>query len=48
MTFGGWIVMAVSVSSVTGLFIWCILRVLRSPEQREHLHGFEMHTPDEK
>jgi len=48
MTIGGWIVMLASVSSVTGLFIWCLWRVVQDPGEKERLHGFEMRTPDEK
>jgi len=48
MTLGGWIVMLVSVGSVTALFLWCLWVVLTTPEETEHLHGFDAHTPDEK
>jgi hypothetical protein len=48
MTLGGWIVMVVSVGSVTGLFAWCIWRVLRDPGQARHLHGFEAEPPDKE
>jgi hypothetical protein len=39
MTIGGWITMLLSVGSVTGLMIWCSMRVLRSsnPEKFEHI-----------
>ena len=46
MTTSGWIIMLVSVSGVSALMLWCILKVLRSPEEAEHLHGFEQDTPD--
>ena len=49
MTPGGFIVMLVSVGAVTALFGWCIARVLRTPQETEHLHGtHEGHTPDEE
>lgn len=46
MTLGGWIIMLVSVGSVTSLFSWCILKVLTTPEEEEKIHGFEIETPD--
>ena len=48
MTFGGWIIMTVSVTSVTALLVWCIYKVLVTPGESEHMHGFEMKTPDER
>lgn len=49
MTTGGWIILTLSVGSVTILFAWCIWKVLQNPEADEkHLHGFERPTPDEK
>lgn len=48
MTTGGWIIMFLSVSTVTVLFIWCIWKVLRTPGEPEKMHGFEFQTPDEK
>ena len=48
MTPGGIILMIASVGSVTALFAWCIAKVLRIPQETEHLHGgHESHTPDE-
>jgi len=46
MTWGGWIVMGLSVGSVTALFTWCMARVIAAPEEPEHLHGFDAETPD--
>ncbi|GAB4270395.1 MAG: hypothetical protein Tsb0018_02540 [Opitutales bacterium] len=40
--------MLISVSTVTLLFAWCIYKVLSIPGETEHMHGFEMETPDEK
>jgi len=44
----GWIVMLLSVFSVTALFVWCVFKVLTIPEETEHVHGFEQKTPDTK
>lgn len=48
MTTGGWLIMTVSVTAVTLLFVWCIVKVMRSPGEEEKMHGFEFETPDEK
>ncbi|GAB4180452.1 MAG: hypothetical protein Fur0032_21390 [Terrimicrobiaceae bacterium] len=48
MTWGGWLVMLLSVGSVSLLFVWCIWRVLSDPCETGKLHGFDTHTPDEK
>jgi len=48
MTPGGWIVMILSVGSVATLFLWCIMKVLKTPEESEKIHGFSFETPDEK
>jgi len=37
-----------SVGGVTGLFVWCIYKVLSTPGETEHMHGVEFETPDEK
>jgi hypothetical protein len=47
MTPGGWIVMILSVGSVTVLFLWCLWKVLSTPEETEKLHGFPLENPDE-
>jgi hypothetical protein len=31
MTFGGWVVMLLSVGFVTGLLVWCATKILRPP-----------------
>ena len=46
MTLGGWIIMLISVSSVTSLFCWCIYKVLSTQEEEEKIHGFEIEAPD--
>ncbi len=48
MNLGGWIILFLSVGTVTALFAWCIWKVLRTPGESEHLHGFEMEMPDQK
>jgi hypothetical protein len=48
VTAGGWLNMILSVGAVTCLFIWCIWKVLTTPEESEKMHGFEFETPDEK
>jgi hypothetical protein len=48
MNLGGWIIMSLSVGTVSLLFVWCIYRVLTTPGETEHMHGFELETPDEK
>ena len=40
--------MSLSVGTVSLLFVWCIYRVLTTPGETEHMHGFELETPDEK
>lgn len=46
MTPGGWIIMLLSVGSVITLFVWCLYKVLSTPEEVEKVHGFEMEPPD--
>lgn len=46
MTSGGWLVMLVSVGTVTASFIWCLWKVLTTPEETKKMHGFELETPD--
>ncbi len=48
MTAGGWIVMTLSVGSVTALFVWCIYKVLTTPDETEKIHGFDARTPDQE
>ena len=48
MTAGGWLILIFSVGSVTALFIWCIIKVIKTPVGTDHMHGFEIETPDEK
>jgi hypothetical protein len=46
MTPAGWLIMAVSVGTVTALLTWCIYKVLTVPHETERVHGFEHETPD--
>lgn len=46
MNTGGWFIMSTSICFVTGLFVWCIYKVLTAPHP-EKMHGFELETPDE-
>ena len=48
MTTGGFVIMTISVSTVTLLFAWCIYKVISTPGETERMHGFEIETPDEK
>ncbi|MGB0744405.1 MAG: hypothetical protein ACPGSB_07745 [Opitutales bacterium] len=46
MTALGWLIMFISVGTVTALLAWCVYKVLTIPEEAEHIHGFEQETPD--
>lgn len=46
MTNSGWIIMFLSVGSVSALLAWCVVKVFTTPEEAEHIHGFEQETPD--
>lgn len=35
-----------SVGSVTTLFTWCVYKVLSTPDETDHMHGFNEATPD--
>ena len=39
MSIAGWIIMLVSVFGMTAFFIWCLWRVLSTPEAVEYVHG---------
>lgn len=41
MTSAGWLILSLSVGSVTVLFAWCLAKVLGTPGEAEHVHGFE-------
>jgi hypothetical protein len=46
MTTAGILIMLCSVGTVTGLFCWCIYKVLTTPQETEKIHGVDLHTPD--
>ena len=46
MTSTGLLVMLLSVGTVVILFGWCIYKVLTTPNEADHLHAVELHTPD--
>jgi hypothetical protein len=46
MTTSGWIIMTISVGSVTALLTWCVFKVITIPEETKHVHGFEQKPPD--
>jgi len=39
MTPAGWIVMLLGVGGMTGLLIWCVQKVIRTPNAEKHLHA---------
>ena len=46
MTQAGWIILCLSVGTVTTLFGWCLFKVLTTPGETEHMHGTMEETPD--
>lgn len=46
MNTAGFLVMIVSIGTVTFLLAWSIYKVLTTPGETEHLHAFEQETPD--
>ena len=46
MTFAGWIVLVLSVGTVTALFAGCLYKVLTSPGEAERMRGIGAETPD--
>jgi hypothetical protein len=39
MTLAGWIIMILACTGFTGLMLWCIHKVVTTPEAPEHLHA---------
>lgn len=39
MTAAGWMVMVLACVGFTGLLLWCIRRVVTTPEAPKHLHA---------
>ena len=48
MNTGGWIILMLSIGTVSTLFVWCITKVLSTPGETEHMHGFDVDTPDQR
>jgi hypothetical protein len=46
MTTAGWIIMLLSVGSVTTLFAWCLYRVVACKPPVEKMHGLNIDTQD--
>lgn len=46
MTSWGWIVLVLSVGTVTALFAGCLWKVLTSPGEAERMRGIGTETPD--
>jgi len=47
MTLGGWLTMIASVGGTTFWLIWCIYKVVTTPEESKKIHGFDRKTPDQ-
>ena len=39
MTTGGWIIMILAVSGMTGLLAWCVYKVISTPGSSAHIHA---------
>lgn len=48
MTLGGWVVMLTSIGLVTGLLVFCVFRILRTPRAAEHIHPLAEGEPHAK
>lgn len=49
MNAGGWILMIVSVGSITAFFAWCLWKVLATPGSTDHIHSqADIEPPDTK
>jgi hypothetical protein len=46
VTFSGWIILVLSVATVTALFAGCLYKVLTSPVEAERMRGIGAETPD--
>ncbi len=48
MTMAGWIIMLLSVGTVTSLLTFCFYRVLKKPRSADHMHSLlEIDTHDQ-
>lgn len=48
MTFGGWIIMFLSITFVTVLFVWSLYMVFTHKKTAKHLHSTLDEPPDVK
>lgn len=48
MSWGGLIIMVLSVGGTSAWLGWCIYKVFSTPEETEKIHGFDTHTPDQE
>ena len=49
MTTAGWIIMVLACGGFTGLLLWCVRKVVVTPDAPEHLHSqIDIDTRDEK
>ncbi len=48
MTLAGWAVMALAILGMTGLLVWCIHKVVSTPESYKHLHAQTDIDPHDK
>lgn len=46
MTTAGWLIMGISIGAVCLLLCWCVYKIVSTPNETEHIHGFEQETPD--
>lgn len=47
LTAGGWIMMLASVGGMTAFLIWCVYKVVSTPEATEHVHSqADIEPPD--
>lgn len=46
MTTAGWLIMTLSIGAVCALLSWCIYKIVTTPHETDHIHGFEQETPD--
>lgn len=46
MTFGGWVVMLISIGTVTSLLAWCLYKVFKTASEAQPLQGGEVKALD--
>ncbi|MGA0333270.1 MAG: hypothetical protein ACO3N7_04695 [Kiritimatiellia bacterium] len=47
MTAAGWIVMIAAVTGMSALLVWCVWKVIRTPDSVDHLHSPSDIDPDD-